>query len=511
MTDFTRDFSPINFEEREDSIEIVLKFEEDYADKWERNSNNTFSFDELKNFLTSKEHTCYFQKQKKVEGNNKSLHKIIIPVGNNRAIEFGVRLWDDTIDTFSRIYSYSIGRSNEITFFNKPNNHTIERTCSFYCTELYEKIEKDDTAFRKLYSEVESLGIPVVNINKEKDKAIWGKYVEALKRLVKEKELVWKINKIGNSYIDKANNVDKRATYIDISIDEKDLTRQFEAEIENNFSQEELEDYAVSVNKAFIEFKNYRELSEEEKENINSIANEYFYELDKNSPLYSIEGDINFKYTEKESKEAIFSDLKKKLLSDYMLDVAIDSNGYLDISESDFSYIQKVAKDNLSNLLELVKDNSISLKINFKELNITSTLETKIESKLKENQLERAKIRTHNNRQELAIVVNAYIKPDFLEDFNFYLKNKVFIFGTYDKKPLTKIEGVELFENQYRVYNISNKKEVEETLKKLQEANPFVQIRQLPTWYIFGLSDTLNINELRNFKLKITTDSCIIP
>ena len=57
------------------------------------------------------------------------------------------------------------------------------------------------------------------------DLAIWGKYVEALKRLVKEKELVWKINKIGNSYIDKANNVDKRATYIDISIDEKDLTR----------------------------------------------------------------------------------------------------------------------------------------------------------------------------------------------------------------------------------------------------------------------------------------------
>ena len=502
MTDFTRDFSPINFEEREDSIEIVLKFEEDYADKWERNSNNTFSFDELKNFLTSKEHTCYFQKQKKVEGNNKSLHKIIIPVGNNRAIEFGVRLWDDTIDTFSRIYSYSVGRSNEITFFNKPNNHTIERTCSFYCTELYEKIEKDDTAFRKLYSEVESLGIPVVNINKEKDKAIWGKYVEALKRLVKEKELVWKINKIGNSYIDKANNVDKRATYIDISIDEKDLTRQFEAEIENNFSQEELEDYAVSVNKAFIEFKNYRELSEEEKENINSIANEYFYELDKNSPLYSIEGDINFKYTEKESKEAIFSDLKKKLLSDYMLDVAIDSNGYLDISESDFSYIQKVAKDNLSNLLELVKDNNISLKVNFKGLNITSTLETKIESKLKENQLERAKIRIHNNRQELAIVVNAYIKPDFLEDFNFYLKNKVFIFGTYDKKPLTKIEGVELFENQYRVYNTSNKKEVEETLKKLQEANPSIQIRQLPTWYIFELSDTLNINELRNFKLK---------
>ena len=495
--EFTRNFSSINFEETERVTEIILKFREDYKTTWEKSPDKTFSFEQLIDFLTSKEHTCYFQKQRKVDGNDKSLHKIIIPIGNNRAIELGVRLWDDTIDTFSRIYSYSVGRSNEITFFNKPNNHTIERTCSFYCTELYEKIEKDDTAFRKLYSEVESLGIPVVNINKEKDKAIWGKYVEALKRLVKEKELVWKINKIGNSYIDKANNVDKRATYIDISIDEKDLTRQFEAEIENNFSQEELEDYAVSVNKAFIEFNNYRELSEEEKENINSIANEYFYELDKNSALYSIEGDINFKYTEKESKEAIFSDLKKKLLSDYMLDVAIDSNGYLDISESDFSYIQNVVKDNFSNLLELVRDDSINLKVSFKKLNITSTLETKIKSKLKENQLELAGVKIHNNKQELAIVVNAHIKSNFLEEFNLQLKDKVFIFGTYDKKPLTKIEGVELFENhQYRIYGLSDKKDVEETLKKLQEANPSVKIKLLPTWYIFELSDTLNINEL---------------
>ena len=87
--EFTRNFSSINFEETERVTEIILKFREDYKTTWEKSPDKTFSFEQLIDFLTSKEHTCYFQKQRKVDGNDKSLHKIIIPIGNNRAIELG--------------------------------------------------------------------------------------------------------------------------------------------------------------------------------------------------------------------------------------------------------------------------------------------------------------------------------------------------------------------------------------------------------------------------------------
>lgn len=507
MTDFTRDFSPINFEERENSIEIVLKFKEDYADKWERNSNNTFSFDELKNFLISKEHTCYFQKQKKVEGNNKSLHKIIIPIGNNRAIEFGVRLWTDKrndTDPFSKeLCSYSIGVAKEINFFKEPNKETIKKTCHFYLGTLYQKIEIDEEPFKKLYTTIESLDIPTIDINKDKDREIWNKYVEALKKLVKEKEIVWKIDKVSDFYEDKANNTNERATYIEISISEKDLMQQFQADIENSFSQEELKDYGVSSRDAFIEFNSYRELSEEEKEDINGIAAEYFYELDKNSPTYSIEGDITFRYTDNDSRETVSSELREKLSSEYGLNININENGYLEVLEKNIPYIQRIVEDNFNNLIRVVRDNNIKLKVVLEEKKITPEMKGKIKDKLIENNLDRAKLKTHNNQQQLAIIVKAYVNPNFLEEFGLYQRSKVFIFGTENNHPLSKIEGVELTNNQYRIYNnISNKKEAKQWEEKFQKANPSVTIKQLRTWYIFEFLDKQDEDKLREFKLK---------
>ena len=503
MSDFTRDFSPINFEQKEDIIDIVLKFRDNYADIWERNFNNTFSFDKLKEFLTSREHICYFQRQKKRAGKDNSWHKIIIPVENNRAIEFGVCLWIDRKDNSEEICSYSIGFGKKIKFFNEPNKETIKKTCRFYIGTLYQKIEIDDEPFKKLYTTIELLDIPTIDINKNKDREIWNKYVEALKRLVKEKEIVWKIDKVSNLYQDKANKTNERATYIEIDISERDLIQQFQTDIENSFSQEELEDYGVSSQKAFIEFNSYRELSEEEKENINGIAAEYFYKLDSTSPIYSIEGDITFRYTDANSRKTIFSNLREKLLSDYQLDITIDQEGYLDVLEEEIPFVQKIVEDNFNHLIKIVRDNSIKLKVVLDGKRITPEMEGKIRDKLRENNLDRAELKTHNNQQQLAIIVNAHVSPHFLEDFGLYQRNKVVMFGAKNNHTLSKIDGIELTDNQYRIYDISNRKEAEQWKEKFQETNPSAKIIQLPTWYIFEFSDSQDINKLREFKLKI--------
>jgi hypothetical protein len=75
--------------------------------------------------------------------------------------------------------------------------------------------------FKELYKAVEACEIPVVDINKEKDKQIWHNYVVAMKKLMKQKEQVWKIQKISQPYSEKRDEDAERANYIDIYINEK--------------------------------------------------------------------------------------------------------------------------------------------------------------------------------------------------------------------------------------------------------------------------------------------------
>jgi hypothetical protein len=72
------------------------------------------------------------------------------------------------------------------------------------------------------------------------------------------KEQVWKIQKISQPYSEKRDEDAERANYIDIYINEKELIDQLIEDIEGLFNPDELEDYGVSDEKAFIEFKNYR-------------------------------------------------------------------------------------------------------------------------------------------------------------------------------------------------------------------------------------------------------------
>jgi len=281
-----------------------LKFKDDYAGTWERNTDNTLKFEQVKRFLSSKQHTCFFQKQKNHEKTNKwgnpetvPNHKIIIPIGNDKAIEMNVSLWREKTNAMfnNEIFSYSVRKSKEISLFAEPNKDTHKCNCTFRVVNQSDKDGTQSTLFQNLCITIESLNIPTVDINKEKDKQIWKNLVVALKKLVKQKEQVWKIDKISKPYTEKTNADNERATFIDIFISEKDLIQQFEAEIEDYFNVNELEDYGVSEDRAFIEFNSYRELSQEEKDKITNLAAEYFYDNSKDSPTHYISGELNFK------------------------------------------------------------------------------------------------------------------------------------------------------------------------------------------------------------------------
>ena len=318
MSEFERTHTPIDFSESDDSpIEIVLKFKDDFEGTWERNENNTLRFREMKMFL-SQPRTCYFQKQQPDEKKNRSRHKIFVPIENEKAIEMSVVLWQDKIDDFTTLNSYFAGKAKEIVFI-PPLKDVYQRECLFRVVSVNYKDGTNSDNFTQLYKHVDALNIPTVDINKERDKQIWDNYVKALKKLVKQKETVWKIQKVSQPYTDNSGN-GERYSYVDITISEEDLNKQFEEEIVKLFPSNELNDYAVNKDTAFIKFDTYRILSSTELSQLNTIASEYFFELSPETPTNAILGELSFKYTDDDSKEEIYNQIRQKLSDDYDYD-----------------------------------------------------------------------------------------------------------------------------------------------------------------------------------------------
>jgi hypothetical protein len=501
MNDFQRHIAPDTmFEGVSDEVTpIVLKFKDDYAETWERNTNNTLKFEQVKRILTSEPRVCFFQKQTRDEKNNRSRHKIIVPIENEKAIELSVVLWTDKVDAFTEVFSYFVGKSKEILFFTEPNKETHRCNSSFRIVNLNTKDGTKATSFQNLYRTIETLNIPTVDINKEKDKEIWKNYVVALKKLVKQKEQVWKIQKISKPYTEKSNG-NERATFIDVFISEKDLIQQFEREIEDYFNVDELEDYGVSKDRAFIEFNNYRELSQEEKDKITNLAAEYFYDIAKDSPTHYISGELNFKYADITSKDEIISQLKDILLSDYQIKIEVDDNGYMDISANDFPHIQKVVADNFDFLLELKQDNSVSLKVQVEKREITPQIVSQVKSKLQEKELNSAKVHLAAGNN-LLIEVGSFLAPDTFLEEDLRLDKTITRFSTNMKYPLKEVEGLEINGNTYSAINLQNYQS-KKLLEDIKNVNEDLSFRRLPTQYYFALSQKRVIEKLRDFKTK---------
>jgi superfamily I DNA and/or RNA helicase len=510
MNDFQRNIaSDTMFEGVSDEVTpIVLKFKDDYAGTWKRNTNNTLKFEQVKRILTSEPRVCFFQKQKSFDKTNKfgeresvPQHKIIVPIGEEKAIEFGVSLWKDRTNAMfnNEVYSYSVRKCKEIALWIEPTKDTHKSNCSFTIANQSDKTGTNSTAFQNLCITIEELNIPTVDINKEKDKEIWKNYVVALKKLVKQKEQVWKIQKISKPYTEKTNG-NERATFIDFFISEKDLIQQFEREIEDYFNVDELEDYGVSEDRAFIEFNNYRELSQEEKDKITILAAEYFYDISKDSPTHYISGKFNFKYADITSKDEIISQLKEILLSDYQIEIEVDDNGYLDISANDFPHIQKVVSDNFDFILELKQDNSISLKVQVEKREITPQIVNQVKSKLQEKGLNSAKVRLADENN-LFIEVGSFLAPDTFLEEGLRLDKTVTRFSTNMKYQLKEVEGLEINGNTYTAINLQNYQS-KKRLEDIKNVNEDLSFRRLPTQYYFALSQKRDIEKLRDFKTK---------
>ena len=139
MNEFTRNNVPVNLEGTTgEAVEIVLKFKDDYAETWERNSDNTLKFEQVKRLLISEQFLCFFQKYKKNEEKGEYSHKIIIPFAEEKAIELIVILSQTSIDRFTKLYSYFVIKAKETIFITEPIKETVKRKCKIrlFCLHL---------------------------------------------------------------------------------------------------------------------------------------------------------------------------------------------------------------------------------------------------------------------------------------------------------------------------------------------------------------------------------------
>lgn len=482
-------------------IEVVLKVKDDFNDRYNRNPENKLRAEQLRELLLNENRICFFQKQKADDHNNRSRHKIIVPVGNERAVEFIASLWTDKIDTFTELYSYRVAKFKEIGFFNEPTKNTTQRNCVFRFTEIDKKEGTSANNFKELYKTVESSEIPLVDINKDKDRQIWEKYVVALKKLVKQKEQVWKIQNIKMPYAETRQGETERANYIDIFINETELREQLENDILELFNESELEDYGVSENKAFIEFKSYRELGQEELSQLKELGDELFYELSINSPFHTISGKIEFKYSDNVSKEDIFSEILDKLQSEYELEASINNNGYIDLNENDIPHLQKIISDHYSHILSIHKDNVVHLKIGFTTGNELQKVKQTIKDKLNSEGLDRATVSLTQDNKHLLVEVGAFVPRNKFDSEGLSFVESVSRFQPTKPIKTKPIDGIELIGNTYQIKNAS-KDQVDNAMALLQQNFSGVSFRRLPTQYFFKANEKVNPETLRNFKTK---------
>jgi len=501
MAEFTRTPETANIFEgtSEEAVEVTLRIIDDFENHYNRNPENKLKAGLVKQLITKENRVCYFQKQKADDKNNLSKHRIIIPIENERAIEVVVGLKVDKIDTFTDLYSYRVLKLKEVSFFNEPTKHTVRRNCKFQFEDLNRKAGSNSEKFKELFKAVESCEIPVVDINKDKDKQIWNNYVVAMKKLVKQKEQVWKIQKISQPYSEKRDEDTERANYIDIHINERELINQLIADIEGLFNSDELEDYGVSDEKAFIEFKNYRELSPEELNQLKELGEELFYELSPASPIHYISGDIQFRYTDNASKDEIYTAIKNKLSSEYHLEIDIKKDGYIDLNDNDVPHLQKILTDNYTNLISLSKDNLVQLKVEFNNGKDLLPLKDKVKSILDTEGLTRSTTFITPDGKNIVIEVGAFIHPRKFSADNLEFVESVSRFSANKPIRLKPLEGFEIVGNFYQITNAS-KEQIDNSIAKFREHFPGVQFFRKPTLYYFKLGSRINPEVLRNFK-----------
>lgn len=480
-----------------EALQVILRPNDNFESRYNNNTDNNLKASDLKRIL-SEERFCFFQKQKGNQEKDIYKHKIIVPLGNDRAIEVIGSLRIDKVSMFSELYSYQISKINEVNFLTEPVKNTVKKKCSFKFVPNDEKAGTEAKIFQVLFEKIEACEIPTVDINKATDVRIWANYVSALKKLVKDKEQVWKIENISSPYTEFRDGDNERSSYIDLFIDEKDLVKKLQKGFFSLFKKQEIEDHGIDAQKAFIEFKNYTELGNDQLTKLKALGEELFYEVSNASPRHMLSGKIEIVYADNASKDEIFLEIENKLKNEYQLDYTIAGDGKIIIQEKDVPHLEKLIFNYFDQILVLEKDTNMNLEVQFPSAGISENLIASIKAKLDSQRLDRAKVYSTADNH-LIIEVSSFLhKQAFIQENLSMTEVKT----RFQSPSLQKIElpdGIIQVGNIFEVIN-ADRQTVERVEKALKEKFNGKKIKRLPTQYVFTEDKATSLDVLRDFK-----------
>jgi len=358
MDDFSRTINTNLFEDISISMNIFIRYSsnnEQYHDEKNKTSIKEFA-EKIKGLGSIK---CFFQNfDKNSKGFN--IYRIILCISENEFITINVSPFRDSCTfLFQKIRSINSIDLNGSDYIEKECSVNFIYSLQTTAVELFNNSFVDMGEISKFFDCISKLPIPKKDIEKAKEQKIWMSYIDALKRFVKKKETIWKVKKITEPKL-----MDGKWRF-EVTIDESNLIRDFKEEISGLF-QNYLGNHKITLTSksVIIEFDKYKELAETDKETLINISKEYFFELDNDSPLHSVEGELYFLSDDIE-KQAITSNIEDSF-AEFDLEINKDENGsYIFVEDKEREYLSQIVTKEYSNTVSIIPNTKIICKLSF--------------------------------------------------------------------------------------------------------------------------------------------------
>lgn len=446
----------IDLDSENPPLRIALKFSDKFKENWNRN-NREIRFENLKELVTREPHYCHFQRARGGERQEQAPHKILIPIGEGRAIEMLCLLGSYKHSSSFYIYIwryYFVFSAKVISSYIPPKKDSIQKVCEFV---IHPELSHSK-GLRWLSEEIDELNIPTVDINKEKDKKIWDNYVNALEKLVSQKEVVWSIEEIGKPY--------DRQSSVDIVISEDYIEKKFKKSIAERYPNK-TPSLEIEGDHATLRFERFRELADEEKSEIETIAAESLFKKTPDYPFHEIIGSLSFKYCDQSSKDVTHRQIKESLY-DFDIDIEhIAADGKIKIGSRQYTQVKPIVEKNYP-FLTVAKHCNITLRIAPSK----DAIENKIREILADNNLSQITLRS-NPKDEWVVEVSAPIRGEWFEPHGLNISKRTLRFGhkAEDNKPTVVLYETDEYIN------------FEDKLEELRKEKKDPTITQLPTAY----------------------------
>lgn len=483
----------------DENCEICLNFYDKAIEAWNNNQNTPFNFERLKQLLTNNsiDFTCYFQKL--ASNDHDPRCTMFVVLSPDYCIEVRMKLNVNNQGLEQYCYFF-VPRMRVVAL--PPHKDCVKIMCSFKIIENNAMGDKPTPTILRLMREVEKLSIPKVDINQERDKKIWNKYVEALRKLVFQKEQIWKVKAMSDRPFYSKELANEDDQLIEIYIEEKKLRKQFEKEIADTFRKEDLVEYVVNDKTCFLEFSGNRDMSKGEYEEMLEMAERYFYEIKPNSPTRSLFCQLQFKYSLENIRESIFPEIEKILKDEYQLDVSIEADNYVNVAEKHIRHVEKVIANKYASFLTLDRHNAIchDVRVNCKSRHFNpddfcDVLHAK-------NIKARPKLYFKHQRF-LHIEIGASLTKDCFSQFGFEFVKKTYTFYSPSTEATLPVDGLYIEDGHYCIDTTEDGINYKKYIKLIRDTLGNDSFDRGRTKYVFEFVDEAGREILRNFKTDV--------